>query len=223
MEISQDDFLDFCIKKELCAKESFVKKLRNPQPDFFANENYAIYQKVYAFYAGIVDLNWSYFDDFLAEHSGCKWKIEALKKIHERYDSVLIDSSTDRSQKSKPFIYDIISNVSIKIRPTIHLILDGQKHLIQLSMSRSAKYSKKKIVYAMNLIGLAHNYSDPNAHFSFWDFSKPEEKRVISFDALDLQVVQFLKDKADELYQLDQQIPNTYKFPESDKEQDIAA
>ncbi len=223
MIISQDDFLNFCIKKDLPAKESFVRNLRIPKSDFFRNEYYAIYQKVYAFYAGTADFNWSYFDGFLAEYPDCKWKIEALKKIHERYDSVLIDSSTDRSKKSKPFIYDIISNVSIKMRPTIHLILDGQKHLIQLSMSRTAKYSKKKIVYAMNLIGLAHNYSDPNAYFSFWDFSKSEEKRVISFDALDLQVVQFLKDKAEELYQLDQQIPDIYKFPESDNGQDMAA
>ncbi len=222
MIISQKDFISFCIKKDLLAKEQFVQMMHYSESSCHGNKYLALYKKVYAFLADTIDFDWHSFDKFLARHPDCQEKINILKQIYESFDFVQTDNSTERSKKTKSFCYDITKHVTIRIRPTIHLFLNGQKHLIHLNMSKTS-YSKKKIVYAMNLIGLAQSSSDPNVHFSYWDCSKPEGNRHFSIDTLDPHVVQFLKDKAEELYQLDQQIPDIYKFPESDNGQDMAA
>ena len=196
--------------------------MRDSNSSFQMNKHVTLYNMVYAFLADTVDFNWHHFDAFLAENPDCQWKIETLKQIHESFDTVQTDSSTNRSVKTKSYRYEISKDVTIRIRPTIHLFLNGQKHLIHLNMSKS-DISNEIIINNMNLIGLAYNLSEPNVHFSYWDCSKPEGNRHFSIDKLDLQVVQFLKDKAEELYQLDQQIPDIYKFPESDNGQDMAA
>ncbi len=222
MEIYQKDFLDFCTESDLQAKKRLVQKMHNPSSPCKGSIYLALYRMTYAFYANNDEFNWHYFDAFLAENPNCQWKIDTLKQIHESFDTVQTDSSTDRSVKTKSYRYEISKDVTIRIRPTIHLFLNGQRHLIHLNMSKS-DISNEIIVNNMNLIGLAYNSSDSNVHFSYWDCSKPEGNRHFSIDTLDPHVVKFLKENAEEIYQLDQQIPDTYKFPESDNEQDIAA
>lgn len=217
--INQYNFVDFCSACER-RKRQIVRDVHEPSANEKKGNHYLyLYNLVTDFCRrnSRETCDWHFFDEFLTRYPDCREKIDSLREIFGRFDSVEYSKEPSGSWG--------LEGITVKIRPTMKLILNGNCHLIKLNLSRT-HFSERKRQNHLHLIGLACVCPEEPTFLSAWDLGYSDERRIqtISSSQLDPNVIEQMRENLRLFSQYEREMyPETVAFPTTETDQDIAA